>query len=495
MRDWLSHRVRSSPGALALVAAPTGREWTYAELDAAVDRTAGQLAALGVTADDHVGVLMETRPAFVRLVFACQRLGATLVPLNARLAPSELMAQRATADLIALVCEAETEPDALTTAETVPVVSVDKPQSPQVAWLPDEPVEDVTLAEWDTDDTMALMFTSGTTGTPKAVRLTPGNFYAAATASAFRLGLDEADAWLDPLSMYHMGGLSVPLRATLYGTTTVLTNGFEAERVFEALHEYEPTGVSLVPTMLRRLLQQGDLPDSLRFALVGGAPTPRGLAADAVDRGVPIHVSYGMTEATSQITTATPPEVDEDNGTVGRPLFGVDVTIVDDDGDPVADGESGRIVVDGPTVTPGYYENPEANADAFTDYGFVTGDVGYFEDGRLSVLNRRSDRIVSGGENVEPGEVVSVLRRHDGVADAAVVGIADPEWGERVAALVVPAEGREPTREELRAHCDANLAGFKRPRTIAFADSVPRTASGTVDRTAVRESLARAADL
>jgi len=199
-----------------------------------------------------------------------------------------------------------------------------------------------------------------------------------------------------------------------------------------------------------------------------------------------------MTETASQIATATPTEIDTYEGTVGQPLLFTDVSVVDETGTTVGPDEEGELVVSGPTVTPGYLD--EANtASAFGERGLHTGDVGYRDaDGRLWILNRRSDRIVTGGENVDPGAVVAVLRSHPRVADAAVIGLADEEWGERVAALVVPdpeidSDGR--LEQSLLAHCDDRLAGFKRPKTIGFADELPRTASGTVDRDAVRDRL------
>lgn len=497
MRDLLATRARASPDATALVDDASGREWTYADLNATVETTAGRLAALGVTRGDHIGVLMETRPAFVRLVFALQRLGATLVPLNARLAPQELHTQRERADLALLVCDADTEADALAAAEAVPVATVDDPDDPNVLALDERDLDDVEPAEWAHEDTLALLYTSGTTGDPKPVTLTLGNVVAAAGASAFTLGVLPDDRWLLCLSMYHMGGLSIPLRCALYGTTCVLQRGFDAEATIRALDEHDCTGVSVVPTMLDRLLRaDADLPDSLRFVLTGGAPTPRDLVAACEDAGIPIHPSYGMTEATSQIATARPAEAFANPETVGRPLFGTTVTVVDDEGDPVPPGETGELCVSGPTVTPGYYDAPDANAAAFGPHGLHTGDVGYRDtDGRLCVLNRRSDRIITGGENVDPGRVAEVIRSHPAVRDVAVVGVDDPDWGERVAALVVPEEGHEIDRSTLDAHWEDRLAGFAQPRTVAVVDSLPRTASGTVDRDAARERVVAAADL
>ncbi|WP_132058555.1 o-succinylbenzoate--CoA ligase [Halorussus amylolyticus] len=507
MRDWLTHRARVSPEATALVEADDGTERTYAELDAAVSETAGRLAALGVESGDHLGVLMETRVAFVRVVHAAMRLGAVLVPLNARLARPELARQAAVADLNLVVCEADTEADAAASA-SVPVTSVDAPECDEVAALGEqgrarrgparpefprygEDSVNFEPAAWSLSDTQAMLFTSGTTGDPKAVELSVGNFLASATASAFRLGVVPDDRWLLCLSMYHMGGLSVVLRSALYGTTVVLQEGFDAESATDSITEYDVTGVSLVPTMLRRMLDEsGGLADSLRFVLLGGAPARDELISRCEALDVPVHPTYGMTETTSQIATARPREAFDYRGTVGRPLLGTDVTVVGDDGDPLAAGETGELVVSGPTVMSGYYADREATAEAFGPHGLHTGDVGYRDDGgRIWVLNRREDRIVTGGENVHPGEVVEVLRDHPGVRDAAVVGLADDEWGERVAALVVPEDGATLSEESLRAHFEDRLAGYKRPRTVAFADELPRTASGTVEREVVRERL------
>ncbi|WP_276301028.1 o-succinylbenzoate--CoA ligase [Halorussus lipolyticus] len=513
--DWLAERARTSPEARALVVAddestdseaePTDdrTEWTYRELDAAVEETAGRLSALGVRAGDHLGVVMETRVAFVRLVHAAMRLGAVLVPLNARLARPELSRQAEVADLNLVVCESATEADAVAISEA-PVASVDAPatdtpaaDSPDegaVAALGEQDPADFEPAQWSRDRTHAMLFTSGTTGDPKAVALSMGNFLASATSSAFRLGVTPDDSWLLCLSMYHMGGLSVVLRSALYGTAVVLQEDFDPECAADAIAEYGVTGVSLVPTMLRRMLDAREsVATSLRFVLLGGAPAPDELLSRCEARGVPVHPTYGMTETASQIATARPREAFAHRGTVGRPLQWTDVTVVGDDGDPVSAVETGELVVSGPTVMRGYYGDSEATADAFGEYGLHTGDVGYRdEEGRVWVLNRREDRIITGGENVHPGEVVEVLRDHPEVRDAAVVGLDDDEWGERVGALVVPEEGADLSAEDIADFCDDRLAGYKRPRTVAFAEELPRTASGTVEREAVRERLRNA---
>jgi O-succinylbenzoic acid--CoA ligase len=490
MRDWLTHRVRASPDATALVLASTGESWTFDELDAMVDETAGRLAALGVESGDRLGVVVGARVTAVRLIHAAMRLGATLVPFGDGLTAGELRERVAAADPTCLVCGAETEDRAVEAAGAVPVVSVDAPATEGASALSDATPAAVDPARWELDDTQLLLFTSGTTGSPKVVALTAGNLLASAVASAFRLGFDPEDRWLVALSLHHTGGIAPVLRMPLYGMTVVLRTEFDAGGTADDVERFEATAVSLVPTMLRRMLdKRGTLSESLRVVLLGGAPAPPELIERCRNYSVPVYPTYGMTEAASQIATARPAEAFEHLGTVGRPLYWTDLTVVDEAGVPVERGETGEIVVSGPTVTPGYVGDREATADAFCEYGLRTGDVGYLDAGnRLYVLNRKDDRILTGGENVDPGEVADALRSHPKVRDAAVVGVADPEWGQRVGALIVPADD-DLSRDDLDEHARGRLAGFKLPRIVAFADELPRTVSGTVKRDAVRERL------
>ncbi len=512
-RDLVAHRVAATPDRTALIDIATETEWTVRELDRRVDRAAAGLEShldgREGAGGERIGVLMDTRPAFATLFFAAMRTGTTVVPLNVRETVGELAAKVDRTDLAAIVCERATEKTALEVAaeaahRSIDVRSVDEPRSDRVrAPFPSaaadradsefvsgsRAVEPVAL---ERDDTQLIMFTSGTSGEPKGVRLTVGNLVASATASAFRLGVGPDDRWLCCLPMYHMGGLAPVLRSVLYGTPVVIQREFDPESTARVLSEYRITGVSLVPTMCKRLLDAGWKPvDALRFVLLGGAPASDELLERCRERSVPVHPTYGMTETASQIATATPAETATHEGTVGQPLLFTDVSVVDETGTALEAGEQGELVVSGPTVTPGYLDE-EHTESAFGERGLQTGDIGYRDaDGRLWILNRRSDRIVTGGENVDPGEVIAALRSHPRVEEAAVVGLDDEEWGERVAALVVLESGTDSSLEprSLLAHCDDRLARFKQPKTIGFDNELPRTASGTVDREAVRERL------
>lgn len=539
--DWLAARAAASPDAEAVIDADAGAvidtdagtdaadTWTYAELDAATDAVARSLAERGVDAGDHVGTLLDTGLPFVLVVHALDRLGAVLVPLNVRHTPGELARACEKADVTSLLCDADTEASAGEATErcdespaVVPVGAIDPGDPSPDGTVPDADDRPLPSIERSPVDVRVVLFTSGTTGEPKAVPLTSGNLLASAVASAFRLGVVPDERWLCCLPMYHMGGLAPVLRSTLYGTTVVLQSEFDAERTPAVARDHGVTGVSLVPTMLRRITEAQrasslgstssrqdldrdaapELPDSLRFVLLGGAPAGADLIEDCERREIPVHPTFGMTETASQVATAAPREAFEHEGTVGRPLFGTTVTIVGEDGDPLPTGETGELVVDGPTVTPGYYGDAAATEASFGTYGLHTGDVGYRDEGgRLWVLNRRDDRIVTGGENVDPGEVVGALREHPKIRDAAVVGLDNAEWGERVAALVVPERSADEgansapaalDADAVREHCRERLAGYKLPRTVTFADELPRTASGTVDRERVAAALRNA---
>jgi len=498
MRDWLATRANGTPAATAVAAGgDVATTRSYADLNERVEVLAGRLAARGVGVDDALAVCAETRVEFLEAVHAAQRLGAVLVPLNARLTAEELAVRLERIDPAAVASESGTERAVIDAVEAIEqddttVLSFDEPAAgaERVESIQPEPFD---LPEWEPDHPLVVMFTSGTTGDPKGVVLTLANVLASATASAFRLGVGGDDCWHVTLPMYHMGGLAPVYRSVLYGSSLSVQRGFDPEGTAEVMRQAGATCVSLVPTMLDRMLDAGEFPDC-RFVLLGGAACPPELLARAHDRGVPVAPTYGMTEAASQIATATPEQSRRHPDTVGNPLMFAEVTVVDDAGAVCRPGETGELVVAGPMVTPGYLDDA-ATREAFTNGGLRTGDVGHRDEaGRVYVHARVDDTIVTGGENVDPSEVVDALRNHPAVDDAAVVGLDDEEWGERVAALVVLADSSEVAADALREHCRGHLAGYKLPRTVGFADSLPRTASGTVDREAVRTTLEAADD-
>ncbi|WP_225334343.1 class I adenylate-forming enzyme family protein [Halomicrobium urmianum] len=475
--DLLRARAERTPDRTLLIDADEDERWTAAEFDRRVARAAAGIDAL--PGDGRVGTLLPTGVAFAEVAFAVPRLGRSLVPLNVQLDRETLADQVERAGIDTLLCDDDTE-------ELARAVASDDVTVTDVGALDDSSGDSGAPSNpRDPDAERLVMFTSGTTGRPKGVRLTTANLVASASASAARLGVDPDDRWLICLPMYHMGGLAPLVRSTLYGTRAVLQREFDADETARVLREHDVTGVSLVPTTLTRLLDSGwTLTDALRFVLLGGGPAPEGLIERCERRDVPVFPTYGLTETASQVATATPEEAFAHEGTVGRPLRDTSVSIVADGVDQPP-GETGEVVVDGPTVTPGYLDDA-ATAAAFGDRGLRTGDRGYRDEGgRLWVLGRADDVIVTGGENVRPANVAAALRAHPDVDDAAVVGVPDEEWGERVAALVVP-DG-DPTVDALRAHARDELPAFAVPKTVRLVETLPRTPSGTVDRERARE--------
>lgn len=486
IRSPLRVRTQATPDRVAVRDPEQDVRLTYRDLAEAVDRTADALSARSAAWDDtphdrpRVGYLLSPTAEFVTTLYALWELGWTAVGLHTDLTDGELARNAELAELDALVVgENHDAPEEDLSCPTVGMSSVVEsspetdPANPQPRWGPDE--------------TALVLFTSGTTGQPKGVRLTFTNLLAGATASAFRLGVDPNDRWLCCLPVSHMGGLAPAVRTVYYGTTLVVQRRFEATEATRCLDTEGITGVSLVPTQLKRLLDTDwTPPETLDTVLLGGAPATDDLLDRASDANVPVYPTYGMTETASQIATARPETVRQHRGSVGQPLQGTTVTVLAS-GEPAEPGTDGELVVDGPTVAPGYLDDAQT-ADAFGEYGFHTGDLGYRDrDGRLWVVGRVDDVINTGGELVSPAEVADVLSAQPRVADAAVVGVDDEEWGQRVVAVVVPADGADLDAESLREACREDLARHKVPKEIIFRESIPRTGSGTVERGAVRE--------
>lgn len=501
--DWLAHRALTHRGQPALLAGTA--TWNFSELDARVNEAAARLAGLGVVAGDRVALLARNGPAFVATVHALGRLRAILVPLNTRLAPAELAWPLGDARVSLLLHDVEHAGLAraalltCTAALQERVPAVGRPGSPPSLRLaelgPDGPTGSPDRAyqppsQIDLHDPFAIVYTSGTTGRPKGALLTTGNFWWSAVGSALHLGHHQNDRWLCPLPLFHVGGLSILTRSAIYGVPVVLHEAFDAGRVNRAIDTEGVTLVSVVATMLRRVLDQRGtrrFPPALRCLLLGGGPAPRPLLEACAAIGAPVAQSYGLTEATSQVATLVPGEALRKFGSAGLPLPSTEVRI-EHDGALAQANEVGEIIVRGPTVTAGYVGRPEETARALRGGWLHTGDLGYLDaEGYLFVLDRRDDLIVSGGENVYPAEVEAVLLAHPGVADAAVTGVPDERWG---AVPVAHVQRREPVRvsaDELLAHCQALLAAYKVPRAVRWVDAVPRNAGGKLQRAALRD--------
>lgn len=477
--DWLRARAETTPLKTAVII--DAQSWSYQEVNTLVDRLCTHLSLQGVLTGDHIALRMPNSLSFVLAVHAAARMGLVLVPINFRLTAGEVAHQLSKADCRWLLGELPpgTHP--------VPVAVIPMPADPiemqSLLPKPNQPWD--SQISYALDRLQAIVFTSGTTGFPKGAMLTFGNHFWSALGSAFRLGIQPDDRWLVCLPLYHVGGLAILFRACLYGTSVVIQGGFSPEAVDRALQKQRVTLVSLVPTMLKRLLEGRDRVDwpALRLILLGGAAPSAEDLARANRLGVPVAATYGLTECASQVATQEPNQAATKIGCAGRSLLFTSVEIITEDGLRTDVGEPGEIVVTGPTVMAGYYDDDEATRAVLRNGRFHTGDIGYLDaEGELWVLGRRTDLIVTGGENVYPAEVERVLLQHEAVREVAVVGLPDTEWGQLVAATIVPQPGSTLAVADLDQYVRTHLAGYKRPRLWSIAADLPLTSSGKVRR-------------
>ena len=487
----LAARARSSPDQPALLIGD--RVIDYGELVVRVGETERGLAALGVGTRDIVAVLLDNGLAFAELLHAIALRGATLLPLNTRHTAAEIAFQLEESGAGWLVagtgalCDlaAASAKRSQRNASLVPI-EVDESREPALASYAADASPGATAGERvasESEMTRALLYTSGTTGRPKGVMLSDRSFYWSAVGSALHLGVDPHDRWLSCLPLFHVSGLSILLRSALYGTAAIVHPGFDPDAVNRALDDQGVTLVSLVPTMLERLLDaRGEkrAPESLRCVLLGGSGSPPGLVERARALGFPVACTYGLTEAASQVATQ-PLEADDAEGAAGlRPLPGTSVRVVDAAGVRVR-GEPGEILVRGPTLMHGYFNRRDGMA--LRDGWLHTGDIGVQDaDGGLRVLDRRTDLIISGGENIYPAEIESVLLEHPAISEAAVTSCSDREYGRRPTAWLVVEPGHNADAAELRRYCGSRLARYKIPIAFTFVETLPRDASGKLSR-------------
>src|SRR5436190_20032755 len=440
VEGWLARAAAARPAHTALLAHDGA--CSYGELLEAASAGARELHARGARRGERVAIALPGGLGFAQALHACLLLGAVAVPVDVRAPGREQERLAAGAAVV-----------------------IDAPLGGARTHAHAPPADLAGASGHDLEAPALVMHTSGTSGAPRPVELTYGNLLWSALGSAAALDLDADERWLCAMPVCHVGGLSILVRSAIYATTAVVHERFEAQRVLDALREQGITLVSLVATTLARLLDAGlARPPSLRCALTGGGPVPAALIARAVDAEVPLSLTYGLTEACSQVTTTPVCELERGGPAPGPPLFCTRVA-----------AEEGEILVAGPTVATGAVEG---------DGWLHTGDLGRIDErGRLHVTGRRSEVIITGGENVAPAEVEAVLETHADVLEAAVVGRADGEWGEAVTALVVARPGRAPGSQELRDHCAGALATYKVPREIVLREGpLPRTRSGKLAR-------------
>lgn len=496
------HRAKR-PDDTAMVYTADGRSWTFKELDDEACQVAQALLDAGVGAGDRVAYLDKNAPEYFTLLYGITKLNAVSVAVNWRLSASEMEYILANSESRVVLIGEEFLPQlremSLDSAQVVVIGDPGDTGYPSYEqWIANKPAHDPHVPASE-DDTCYQLYTSGTTGLPKGVELTHGNFIALLQQGLSILQLSSEAVNLVCMPLFHISGSGWGVVGQFEGAKTILFREVDLDGILRAIPEYQVTHTIFVPAVLQFLLNMPNVRDvdysSLKAMLYGASPITEAVLVDAINTfKCDFFQAYGLTETTGACALLFPGDHDPGGPrahllrSCGKPVGGNKMKVVDTGTlEDAAEGEVGEIWIAGPQVMKGYWRNPDATRDSITDDGwFRSGDLGYVQDGYFFIHDRLKDMIISGGENIYPAEVENILMKHPDVADAAVIGVPDERWGETVKAIVVP--GREGlTEEEVFAFCRKELAHYKCPTSVDWIDEIPRNPSGKILKTELRK--------
>jgi acyl-CoA synthetase (AMP-forming)/AMP-acid ligase II len=481
-----------------------GQRITYRDLDERASRVANGLIAAGVGPQKRVAVLARNNPAFFELWFGAAKADAVLVPVNFRLAPPEaaFVVNDAQAELLFVGADyyaaVEKVAHELRTVRHIIALDGNHPAWPDYAtWMAQQPAHDPDLPIAPSGCAIQ-MYTSGTTGHPKGAQLSHSNLLALLPGAVRQFGnWHDGDVSLVCMPLFHIGGSGWALVALYRGVTNVMTRDFEPDAILRTIEQFRVTKAFFVPAMILFLLQSPHCRttdfSSLELIAYGASPAPIDLVRNAMKAfGCGLAQVYGLTETTGAITYLPPEDHTAENverlKSCGKPMTGVEIRIVDAADNDVAPGEVGELICRTPQIMLGYWNLPDATAQAIRDSWFHSGDAGYMDrDGYVYIYDRVKDMIVSGGENIYPAEVESALFGHPAVADVAVIGVPDDTWGEQVKAIVVVKPGAQLAARELIDFARELIAHYKAPRSVDFVDALPRNPSGKILKRELRK--------
>ncbi|MCM3710251.1 o-succinylbenzoate--CoA ligase [Sporosarcina luteola] len=473
--NWLLQRAYLTPDRMALSFGE--KQWTFRQLSEKAATIARKLRWNGLNEGDRIALLGRSTPEMVFVIHGCLLAGLEIVMMNSRLSSKEISWQLKDCGASTLIADDEF-------IDHIREVSTSKLLFSAIKISEAKPV---TFTEmWEPSRTITIMYTSGTTGFPKGVRQTAGNHTSSALSSVLNLGLSEDDIWLCTMPLFHISGFSILARSVIYGMGVRLYEKFDAESIVEEIEKGTATRISVVATGLHRILDEFEKNGSVahpsfQSMLAGGGPVPDEYLRRAAHYNLPVLQTYGMTETSSQTATLSSEDALRKSGSAGKPLFFNRITIRDAE----QPGEFGEVLVMGPHVTPGYIGHA-SDREPLEDGWLPTGDIGYIdEEGYLFIVDRRSDLIISGGENIYPAEIENVLMSHPEVKEAGVCGVDHPEWGSVPVAFIVGDEHL--TELNLERYCNQQLGRYKVPRAFHFVDELPRNASNKLLRRELRE--------
>ena len=500
---YLGKRAHLNPNLEAVVDPATSRRFTYREIDQRANRVANAMRSLGIKKGDRVALLLLNGVEYYESFLGLAKIGAVSVPLNWRLVADELAYILKDSGAIALIYGGDF-------AEVVGEITSRSAAATDIAhWIelsegkdrdlfateyedfmaagsPDEPENDA-----GDDDDLFIMYTSGTTGLPKGALHTHNTMTWAVITASNTADIRFRDRYSIALPMYHVGALEPVLNCIYLGCTVVFLRQFDPKVMWE-ITETEKITISLaVPAMLNFMLMVPDFQNynisNLRWILSGASPVPANLIETYKDIGIEIHQVYGLTEAGGPASLIGPDDAMTKIGSAGKAFFHTSIRVVDENGDDVAPGVPGEVLVSGAHIMKGYWNNPEATAEAIRDGWLYTGDIALQDkDGFITIHDRVKDMIISGGENVYPAELENVIMAHPGVADVAVIGQPSERWGESPIAVVVRKDYNM-SEDNILRYCDGKLARFKQPKGAVFVDEIPRNPTGKPLKRILRE--------
>lgn len=494
---FLTKRAYLTPDREGLVCEKVRR--TYKALNERANRLANAMKALGVGYGDRVGLLSLNEPEYYDMYFGLGKIGAILVPVNYRLAGPEIQ-------FIVSDCSAKVFVFGKEYKEVVDSIRQEIPSKALIAISDDPPewaksyetlISQASAQEPEIiggdDDTLTILYTSGTTGRPKGAELTHTYYYWNSVNLMSSLGLDIGNTTLIALPLFHIGALAAPPWVVHYGGKVVLLRSLDPQRFLELLQEEKITGFGSVPALLDILkwvpnFEKYDW-SSVRTILVYAAPVPVTLIKEYAAAGIQVRQLYGLTEGNTA-TVLDPENALTKAGSCGRPFFHAEIRVVDEEGKDTGPEVKGEVLLRAPNIMKGYWNRPADTAAAIKDGWLYTGDIGKLDqDGFLYILDRKKDMIISGGENIYPAEVEDALLHHPKIADVGVIGFAHEKWGEAVKAVIVVKPGETLTEEELITWCQGRIGKFKIPKSIIFTDTIPRTPTGKILKRVLRDSF------
>jgi fatty-acyl-CoA synthase len=497
--DWIAHFGRRTPQKVAVVDLGSGRQFTYVQFDARISRLAAHLRdRLGIKRGDRVAVLALNTTDTLEVQFASGRIGAVFLPLNTRLTVPELHYIVGDAAPVLMIHDAELAEVALSVAKLCNItssLSLGPDGSYEAAIATAKPLDQAEVVTLD--DISTIMYTSGTTGQPKGAIITHGMTFWNCVNLGGPAYISPSSVLLTVLPLFHTGGLNCYTNPVLHsGGTVLIMRVFDPGLALQLISD-PSRGINVffgVPSIYQFMAQHPAFASSdfsrLVIGGVGGAPMPVPLLKVWEARGVALQQGYGMTETSPAVMTLDREDAARKAGSSGKPVLHTEVRIVRPDGTDADVGELGELWVKGPNITPGYWNRPDANTSSFTDGWLHTGDAARIDDeGFYYIVDRWKDMYISGGENVYPAEVENVLHQLTAIAEAAVIGIPSEQWGETGMAIIAVKSGHSITEAEIHAHCEANLARFKRPRAIKFVDALPRNATGKIHKPTLRQKF------